>query len=89
MKPRPNSHRGRLKAAQQNRCCYCDRPMSWRSPFHPRRATIEHLRRKADGGGNELDNLALACLECNGGRGTTDWLTYKSFKRGEFSEVAT
>jgi len=28
-------------------------------------ATIEHLQRKADGGGNCKNNLVLACRDCN------------------------
>ena len=86
--PRPGSYRGRLKAKQENRCCYCDLPLTWRGHQNPRRATIEHLRRRADGGGNELDNLALACRECNERRGTMNWLLYKSMKRGELREFS-
>ncbi|MGV1793815.1 HNH endonuclease [Rhizobium sp. A37_96] len=57
-----------------------------RAPSHQKAATIEHLRRRADGGSDHSDNLALACKECNDGRGEVDWLTYRSFKRGEISE---
>ena len=45
--------------------------------------TIEHLRRKADGGEDCADNLALACRDCNHGRGHTDWFTYKTIRSGE------
>ena len=47
-------------------------------------ATIEHLRRQADGGRHRLENLALSCKQCNDRRGTTDWLTYCSWIRNEF-----
>ena len=30
-----------------------------------RMATVEHLVRRADGGGNDPDNLACACQQCN------------------------
>jgi hypothetical protein len=53
--------------------------------MHPHGETIEHLRRKIDGGTGHLDNKALACLECNSGRGDMDWLTYKSWKCGEIT----
>lgn len=35
---------------------------------------LEHLNRRSDGGGNERDNIALACHECNSTRGNVDWL---------------
>lgn len=47
-------------------------------------ATIEHLRRRADGGKDHQDNLALACRQCNEGRGSVDWLTFTSWRRDEF-----
>jgi hypothetical protein len=31
-------------------------------------ATREHLKRKAEGGKDGIQNLAMACLECNGKR---------------------
>jgi 5-methylcytosine-specific restriction endonuclease McrA len=34
-----------------------------------RGATIEHIRRRVDGGGNARENLAAACEWCNGARG--------------------
>lgn len=50
----------------------------------PRNAlTLEHLERISDGGGNRIGNLALACIECNKGRGLMDWLTYKTYRTGE------
>ncbi|MEZ4453945.1 MAG: HNH endonuclease [Nannocystaceae bacterium] len=33
------------------------------------RATIEHIVPKAHGGGDTLDNLAIACARCNVGKG--------------------
>jgi hypothetical protein len=53
--------------------------------MHPKSQTIEHLRRKADGGTSHPDNKALACYECNSERGDMDWLTYKSLKMGEIA----
>ena len=48
--------------------------------------TIEHLRRRSDGGRNNRDNIALACKRCNQERGAMDWLTYTTWRRGEFYE---
>ncbi|MCW5706744.1 HNH endonuclease [Shinella sp.] len=78
--------RHRLREAQGNLCCYCSQrmgpPHKGNKP-HPHSETIEHLRRRADGGTNHPDNLALACSECNTGRGAMDWLTYKTVRAGE------
>lgn len=79
-----------LRHAQGGKCCYCGAGMiRWKhksgARIPPKAETLEHLRRKADGGGNARDNLALACRECNQGRGLTDWLTYKSYRMGELA----
>jgi hypothetical protein len=81
--------RARLKAFLHKRqgglCCYCDKP----TLLHPdpwplgtatpdNFATLEHLRRKADGGTNHPDNLAIACFECNAGRGELSWVEWKT-----------
>lgn len=88
----PNTNlRGCLREAQRGKCCYCGTKLLARGAMgsngklHRRSETIEHLRRKADGGTNHHDNKALACLACNVGRGSTDWLTYKSLKMGELA----
>ena len=77
-----------LFAAQEGRCCYCRRFLLLsNAPYYRSRrdaATLEHLRRRADGGRHSLDNLALACKACNDGRGVIDWLTYTSWIRNEF-----
>lgn len=71
-------------------CCYCETPLQKinitnmsRSETPPDAMTLEHLRRREDGGGDEEDNLALACFFCNTGRGSVDWMTYKSYRMGE------
>jgi hypothetical protein len=44
-----------------HRCEYCLIPQAlFRRPFH-----IEHIIAKQHGGSTELDNLALACWQCN------------------------
>jgi hypothetical protein len=43
------------------RCEYCHRiQISGVLPFH-----VEHIRARQHGGGDDLDNLALACPDCN------------------------
>ncbi|WP_245441424.1 HNH endonuclease [Rhizobium phaseoli] len=61
-----------------------DRP-PWRQP--PNAETLEHLRRRSDGGRNNRDNIALACKRCNEERGGMDWLLYTSYRRGELWEL--
>lgn len=79
-----------LFKSHHGRCCYCDRFVSLTWDFNlqkrPDAATIEHLQRKADGGRDNPDNIAMACKRCNDERGGADWLTYKTFRRGEFLE---
>lgn len=87
---------------QGGKCCYCEQPMvradedvnvaasQFGIACHEverRRATIEHLVRRCEGGSDIPDNLALACRRCNEGRRHLDWLTYKSKVMGEF-EIA-
>ena len=86
--------RVKLRAKQAGNCCYCGHPMTppivATKKVKPKSCseTLEHLRRKEDGGTNHYDNMALACFECNTGRGAVDWLTYTSYKRGELWGVS-
>jgi 5-methylcytosine-specific restriction endonuclease McrA len=79
-----NGLRGNLLKKQKGLCCYCEEPVvaclpEIGKPVNPRMATIEHLKRRVDGGKSEPDNLAIACHSCNHGRGQIDWLSYKSW----------
>lgn len=69
-----------LSEAQNHRCCYCGQ-QTW----HPaildgdavphndsNRATREHITARANGGTFCKDNLAMACSQCNGTRGSTN-----------------
>lgn len=81
---RVRSIRNELFMRQGGRCCYCRKPMIGKpSSGDPRRPTIEHLRRKIEGGTDRRDNLAVACFQCNHDRGDRDWLTYASMMQGE------
>lgn len=85
------SHRALLAMKHGRKCCYCGVRLLRRGArltdrtMHPHGETTEHLHRRADGGSDHLDNKALACLACNSQRGDMDWLTYKSWKRGEIT----
>lgn len=75
----------RLSRLQRGKCCYCGVAMTATNSGKPSAMTVEHLRRISEGGTSRWDNLALACHECNLGRGLTDWLTYTSYRRGELA----
>ena len=51
-----------VRAWAQDRCEYCQRPQST-SPLVP--LQIEHIIPRKHRGTDDLDNLALACAECN------------------------
>src|SRR5215213_8798662 len=55
-------HRLAVRARAANACEYCQRRQG-ASPIY--RMQIEHITPRKHGGGDELDNLALACSECN------------------------
>jgi 5-methylcytosine-specific restriction endonuclease McrA len=85
-----NKHRRRYNRwllfwQQEGKCCYCEQPMTLSFSRHDNvfgnSATLEHLKRRADGGGSTRSNLALACRDCNNRRGVVDWLTYASLRR--------
>lgn len=82
--------RAKLRRAQQGSCCYCGCKMikyppgpapkgGWPSDAE----TLEHLTMRKYGGVIKEDNVALACYECNAGRGDIYWFTYASYRRGE------
>lgn len=44
------------------------RSMACQLAFGHRMASVEHLKRRSDGGGDEPANLAMACAYCNSSR---------------------
>lgn len=42
----------------------------------PRCTTIDHLIPRSRGGGNELENLVIACRECNEARGNITYIPH-------------
>lgn len=51
-------------------CIHCKSPLTIDTDGTPiSAATIEHIWPQRHGGGNDLDNLALACGRCNRGKG--------------------
>lgn len=70
-----------LFGIQDGRCFYCTEPMSLsfsaRDNIWGNAATLEHLRRRADGGRGGM-NMVLACRDCNQRRGERGWEEYRS-----------
>jgi len=70
-----------VRRRAQNRCEYCLIPQAaFRRPFH-----IEHILAKQHGGLTQLDNLALACWQCNLKKGTN--LTSIDPENGELTRL--
>ena len=80
--------RGMLFGIQRGRCCYCGRAVrltlprqhGYGRPYPADFATLEHLRRLADGGTDALDNVALSCHDCNSRRGSLTWVEFKTIR---------
>jgi 5-methylcytosine-specific restriction endonuclease McrA len=54
----------------EGKCIHCGRRLRLRVDGKPiSRATIEHIVARTHGGGDELENLAIACAGCNAGKG--------------------
>jgi 5-methylcytosine-specific restriction endonuclease McrA len=80
---RPNGTRLTLFRHQNGLCCYCGDAMLIGDHSHPKCATLEHLKRKCEGGTNHIGNLAIACSECNNGRQSKSWLEWKTIQMDE------
>ena len=67
-----------LVERQEGKCYWCKFPISVDAPkrlvqgrkrrLQVRPATIDHIKRLADGGDNRMDNLVAACQQCNNQR---------------------
>ena len=55
----------RVRERAAELCEYCQLP----SALHPAPFQIDHIIAKQHGGGDSLDNLALACMHCNRHKG--------------------
>ncbi|MEO4000278.1 HNH endonuclease [Mesorhizobium sp. CAU 1732] len=53
---------------------------SYRESLWDNAATIEHLHRKVDGGGNDRGNTVLSCRRCNQRRDERPWPEYRHLR---------
>ena len=53
----------------EGRCIHCNSAIVVALDASPASATLEHIVPRTHGGGNDLENLALACPRCNWGKG--------------------
>lgn len=66
---------------QDRRCCYCQRHVYLDFEHGNQTATLEHLKRRADGGTDHRDNYAVACARCNSQRGEMSWVEFATLMR--------
>lgn len=65
----------RLIARDGPRCHWCQRVTNPNLPqISPLRSTVDHLIRRADGGSNDMENLVVACRQCNSSRHGPNWI---------------
>jgi 5-methylcytosine-specific restriction endonuclease McrA len=55
------------------KCWWCEHN------FSPEKLTLDHLRPKSKGGSNSLENLRLACFNCNNSRGNSLYPPQKKY----------
>lgn len=67
--------RRHVVAVRGRNCCFCGIRTTGRSPA-PASLTIDHRITRRDGGGNKIENLFVACLLCNNGRGDFEYEFY-------------
>lgn len=66
----------RLLERDGDKCFWCDIKFSEEWPY-----TLDHLVTQAAGGGNQLENLVLACDYCNNRRGDMTAGAFRSWIR--------
>lgn len=82
--------RSRLSEAQNHRCCWCG-CMTVEDRGKKNSSTVEHYVPRSLGGTDDMNNLVMACHDCNNKRGTLEveeFMSYKECKvvRGKMSK---
>lgn len=60
-----NRHVPKLIEKHGMNCHYCGRLMIWDSGMNKTTLTVDHMHALSKGGTSKIDNLILACRECN------------------------
>lgn len=61
--------RCRLAEAQNWKCCWCGKECR-PEPGYRNSVSLEHIVPRSEGGTDDIENLAMACVRCNNKRGT-------------------
>lgn len=70
--------RQKIYRKTDKRCAYCGRRVFETVPdSSPVRLTIDHIKPKVKGGTNHIQNLILACRECNQLKGDMKLRTFR------------
>ena len=69
-----SKHLMALVEKQRGHCYYCGVGMN-RKKNHPRRATVDHMKPRAEGGAR-VGNIVAACSTCNCAKGPLDAETF-------------
>lgn len=64
--------RSRLSEAQNHRCCWC-RCLTTEERNKKNSSTVEHIKPRCEGGTDDIENLLMACHQCNQKRKTHPW----------------
>ncbi len=64
--PKPTSHKHLLYGQQEGRCAMCSTITLFNA------MEVDHIVPRAEGGGDELENLQLLCRPCNATKGTSE-----------------
>lgn len=75
-----------LSERQNHRCAYCGK-WTWlhslgESGHANDEATTEHIIQQSDGGTWHINNLVMACMKCNSGRGNIPAYAFWLMKNG-------
>lgn len=68
-------------------CVWCSRELSLDASERQGIPSREHLLPQVAGGGDSLDNLAIACMPCNGARKSIPFIAYANLARANGQSV--
>lgn len=57
-------------------CKYCGKKVAYTKQNKHNMATVDHIKPRAIGGKNNLENLVTACIQCNSRKGIGEFRPY-------------